>query len=103
MKTEALRAFEPGGTWNLWSSLSTFGHNFTGAIGKILRSIKIQKKARTLHLAETLPLGEKRFVAVVEWHKEKFLLGITPHTITLLEKPTKGALSDSIRTEEVLS
>ncbi len=55
------------------------------AIGRGLRHIHIRRKLRTLHLQETLALGDKRFLAVVEWKNEKLLLGVTPHTITLLE------------------
>jgi flagellar biogenesis protein FliO len=32
-----------------------------------------------------LALGDKRFLAVIEWNNEKLLIGVTAHTITLLE------------------
>jgi flagellar biogenesis protein FliO len=55
------------------------------AIGRGLRQIHVRRKLRTLHLQETLALGDKRFLAVVEWKNEQLLIGVTPHSITLLE------------------
>jgi hypothetical protein len=49
---------------------------------------------RRLRLAETLPLGEHRFVAVVEFESFRFLLGGTPSSLVLLarlEKPESEA------------
>lgn len=55
------------------------------AIARALRQIHVRRKIHTLHLQETLALGDKRFLAVIEWKNEKLLIGVTPHTITLLE------------------
>jgi len=55
------------------------------AIGRALRQIHVRRKPHTLHLQETLALGDKRFLAVVEWKNERLLIGVTAHTITLLE------------------
>ena len=49
------------------------------------KSVKIRRKAHALHLEETLALGERRMLAIVEWKGEKLLLGVTPQQITLLE------------------
>ncbi len=40
---------------------------------------------RRLRLRETLPLGERRFLAIVEFHGKELLLGGTANSITLLE------------------
>jgi flagellar biogenesis protein FliO len=64
------------------------------AIGKLLWSalqewfgkVRIQKKERALRIQETLPLGERRFLAVVRWEEQTLLVGVTPQTITLLER-----------------
>jgi flagellar biogenesis protein FliO len=45
---------------------------------------------RRLRLAETLPLGERRFVAVVEFEGQRFLLGGTSAQITLLSRLPEG-------------
>jgi len=47
---------------------------------------------RRLRLCETLSLGEKRFIAVVEYGKQKFLLAGTPQNISLLQ-----SLDESVR------
>jgi flagellar biogenesis protein FliO len=39
-----------------------------------------------LRLAETLPLGERRFVAVLEFERERFLLGGTASSLVLLTR-----------------
>jgi hypothetical protein len=39
---------------------------------------------RRLRLFETLSLGEKRFVAIVEFENQRFLLGGTPNSLVLL-------------------
>jgi len=54
-----------------------------------LRQIHVRRKIHNLRLQETLPLGDKRFLAVVEWRNEKLLIGVTAHTITLLEPQTE--------------
>ncbi len=41
---------------------------------------------RRLRLAETLPLGERRFVAVLEFERERFLLGGTASSLVLLTR-----------------
>jgi flagellar biogenesis protein FliO len=41
---------------------------------------------RRLRLAETLPLGERRFVAVLEFEEFRFLLGGTASSLVLLAR-----------------
>ena len=43
-----------------------------------------RKPGRRLRLLESLPLGERRFVAVVEFERSRFLLGGTPASLVLL-------------------
>lgn len=59
------------------------------AVRGLLSKVRIQKKRHSLRIEETLPLGEKRFLAVVQWESEKLLVGVTPQSITLLEPHTK--------------
>jgi len=44
------------------------------------------RTAKRLRLCETLPLGERRFVAVVEFENERFLLGGTASSLALLAR-----------------
>lgn len=56
--------------------------NFCEAVQKI----RIQKRPRALRVEESLALGERRFLTVVDWNGERLLLGVTPHHIALLER-----------------
>jgi flagellar biogenesis protein FliO len=43
-----------------------------------------RRTPRRLHLRETLPLGEHRFVAVIEFERRQLLIGGTPSSLVLL-------------------
>jgi flagellar biogenesis protein FliO len=45
-----------------------------------------RKSPRRLRLAESLPLGERRFVAVIEFEGARFLLGGTSSLLVLLAR-----------------
>jgi flagellar biogenesis protein FliO len=45
-----------------------------------------RRKPRRLRLCESLPLGDRRFVAVVEFDRERFLVGGTPSSLVLLSR-----------------
>lgn len=51
-----------------------------------LRGSKLRRRARRLQLVETLPLGERRMVAVVSLDGREFLIGATPQAIALLSE-----------------
>lgn len=53
-------------------------------LGRLVSSVSTRRRERRLRLCEMLPLGEKRFVAVVEYGSQKFLLAGTPQNISLL-------------------
>jgi len=67
-----------------WTAMGLFRLVFE-AVKRALRQIHVRRRPHTLHLQETLALGDRRFLAVVEWKNEKLLIGVTTHTITLLE------------------
>ena len=51
------------------------------------RLLRLGRRApRRLRLCESLPLGERRFVAVVEFDASRFLLGGTPSSLVLLSR-----------------
>ena len=58
-----------------------------------------QRSPRKLRLCETLALGEKRFVSVVQFENTRYLLGGTGASITLLSQlsdaPVEGNSSNS--------
>lgn len=51
-----------------------------------LRARIARRAPRRLHLCENLPLGERRFVAVVEFEQQRFLVGGTPSSLVLLAR-----------------
>jgi flagellar biogenesis protein FliO len=67
---------------------------FSAAVGRMfaLLATRVQKglerrrSARRLRLSETLSLGEKRFLAVVQFQKQEFLVGGTGNSIALLAR-----------------
>lgn len=60
------------------------GSKVAALLGRMLSVVSVRRRERRLRLCEMLPLGEKRFVAVVEYGSQKFLLAGTPQTISLL-------------------
>jgi flagellar biogenesis protein FliO len=51
------------------------------------RILRLSRRTpRRLRLCESLPLGERRFVAVVEFEAARFLLGGTPSSLVLLSR-----------------
>jgi len=70
------------------------------SIAAMLRKVHVQKKPRALRLEETLPLGERRFLAVVRWRNEKLLIGVTPQMISLLGAPSNHEPSPGFAWEE---
>jgi flagellar biogenesis protein FliO len=47
--------------------------------------VSIRRRERSLRVCETVSLGDKRFVAVVQFERRRFLLGVTPHSVSLLQ------------------
>jgi flagellar biogenesis protein FliO len=71
---------EPGNTGA--NTLTRWMHGLLGA----LRSIRIRNRTRTLKLCETLQLGDKRFLAVVQFNHQRLLIGSTSQSICLLQQ-----------------
>ena len=70
--------------------LGSFVASLWARIAASFSSIRVNRR-RALRLCETLSLGEKRFVAVVECDNQRFLLAGTQQNISLLQSlgPTK--------------
>jgi flagellar biogenesis protein FliO len=45
-----------------------------------------RREPRSLRLCESLPLGDRRFVAVVEYQQTRFLLGGTSNSLVMLAR-----------------
>jgi flagellar biogenesis protein FliO len=52
--------------------------------GRLLSRWEAVRPARRLRLCETVALGEKRFVAVVQFERSRFLIGGAPNSVVLL-------------------
>lgn len=62
-----------------WALASSWIRNLT-------RQFSAARRQRTLCLQETLPLGEKRFLALIACDGERFLIGGTGSTLSLLAR-----------------
>ena len=54
-----------------------------------------RRRPKQLRLCESLPLGERRFVAVVEFERSRFLIGGTQESLVLLA-PLKDGQSQGV-------
>jgi flagellar biogenesis protein FliO len=56
-----------------------------------------QKKRKTLSIRETASLGERRSVAVIQFERQRFLIGTGPSSVTLLTQlpDDETSLNDS--------
>jgi flagellar biogenesis protein FliO len=50
------------------------------------------RKTRRLRVCETLSLGERRFLAVIEFDRQEFLVGGTGSSVELLARLHEGAI-----------
>lgn len=69
------------------SAVTNSGLQRMPALSRLLQlfgHIRIRRRERALRLGETVSLGEKRLVAVVEFEEQRFLIGVTNQSITLL-------------------
>ena len=79
-----------GVSWGPW------GRRFIALWERVLRLSR--RAPKRLRLCESLPLGERRFVAVVEFEQTRFLVGGTPSSLVLLSRldpTTNGKKNDS--------
>lgn len=76
---------------------------FRGALGSVLQVChaklselwRSQRKQRSLLVKETAGLGERRFVAVLQFERQRFLIGGSPGSVTLLAHlPEEEATGD---------
>jgi flagellar biogenesis protein FliO len=57
-----------------------------------VRSISVRRRVSSLRLSESLALGERKSIVVVQWEDRRYLLGLTPQTVQLLD--SHSALAD---------
>jgi flagellar biogenesis protein FliO len=52
----------------------------------VIASVRVSRKPRRLRLCESLSLGEKRFVAVIHYEGQQFLIGGSASSLNLLAR-----------------
>ncbi len=69
------------------------GTTWATALGQFMRWARQAmrpRKVRRLHVRETLSLGDKRFVAVIEFDRQEFLVGGSGNSLALLARLQGG-------------
>lgn len=89
MKVEVISSRTPRTTS---PGLPAFFRWFERARALWRRALLSHRPARRLRLCESLPLGERRFVAVVEFENSRFLLGGTSASLVLLARLEDGSV-----------
>jgi flagellar biogenesis protein FliO len=65
---------------------STFLARLIGVLHTVAARLKVHRSVHLLRVDETLPLGEHRSLLLVQCEHRRYLIGATPHTLTLLER-----------------
>jgi len=52
----------------------------------MVRGVRVRRAERQLRLCESLSLGEKRFLAIVQCGKQHLLIGVTGESVSLLRQ-----------------
>src|SRR5258705_13823608 len=56
------------------------------AIQWVLRRVRVQQARKSLRVCENVSLGDKRFVAVIQVDEERFLIGGSSSSMSLLSR-----------------
>lgn len=70
----------------IWPSIERLCRSAAARLANLQRGLVRSRRDRRLRLCETLSLGEKRFLAVVEFQRQEFLVGGTGSSIVLLTR-----------------
>ena len=76
----------PAGGKNLWAAAGRIFTVVTERAARVQKRFQRRRSMRRLRLSETLSLGEKRFLAVVQFQRQEFLVGGTGNSIALLAR-----------------
>lgn len=75
------REFVGGGWSRLFASASSRIATHWRAFASLSR-----RRPKALAVVETSPLGDRRFVSVIQFERQRFLIGSSPSSITLLSR-----------------
>ena len=76
-------------TGALLAVLALMGLTLAGLRRLMVRGLNTGANAAQLRTLATLPLGERRYLTLVEVGGEKLLLGVTPSNVNLLARDVK--------------
>ena len=77
-----------------WKKLQKRASRWWGSVVKTLGSVRVTPRARRLKVCESMSLGEKRVVAVVQFEHRRFLVGASGTSMSLLsELPPENSFS----------
>ena len=71
-----------------------------GGVMKLLRSVRISGRTRSVRVCETLALGERRQLLLVEWDSRKYLIGASQSGFTVLDRSEKKGKAAAAREGE---
>jgi flagellar biogenesis protein FliO len=71
---------------NPTASLSPLWPRWWSRLRQALPAVRVRRTPRQLRLCESLALGEKRLVAVIQYEGQKFLVGGSAHSVNLLAR-----------------
>lgn len=63
-----------------------FARQWFATLLRIFAVVKIRRKRPNLFLCETLALGERRLIAVVQWEDKRYLIGATQNSLSILDR-----------------
>jgi flagellar biogenesis protein FliO len=67
-------------------SQSTFLTRLVAGIQAAASRLRVRRADRSLRLCETLPLGERRCLLLVQCEQHRYLIGATAQMLTLIER-----------------
>jgi flagellar biogenesis protein FliO len=83
---------------------------FLGRLTAMWSRVSVRRRERSLRVCETVSLGDKRFVAVLQFERQRFLIGITAQSVSLLHRlgapgrpaaiPASGPGQDELRGDQ---
>jgi flagellar biogenesis protein FliO len=67
----------------------------SSGVAWILRNVKVQQTRKTLRVCESVSMGERRFVAVIQVDNQRFLIGGGTGSVSLLSRLPESSKAPS--------
>lgn len=79
-------------------SLSRIASSLAASVARVFTTVrnvasrvKVRRAERLLRVCETLPLGDRRFLLLVQCDQRRYLIGASAHAITLIDRLDESA------------